>query len=376
MLRFLPLALIFLACTRDPAPGVGKVRQVEPTAVTSEVYGTTPAGEARLYTLKNDSLEVRISTYGGIITHLFAPDRNGEMADVVLGFDELDGYLGEYPYFGAFIGRYGNRIAEGKFTLDGQEYTLPVNNGPNSLHGGDVGFNRRLWQREEGSNNEPSITLFGTVPAGDQGYPGELTVLVTYTLKGNDLDILYEAGTDAPTPVNLTNHTYFNLAGGGPITDHELMIAADRYTPVDETLIPTGELAPVAGTPFDFTTPKPIGRDIEADDEQIEFGGGYDHNFVLNRVGKGLQSLIEVYEPTTGRTLEVLTTEPGVQFYTGNFLDGTNVGKGGVAYEFRTGFCLETQHFPDSPNQPSFPSTILRPGEKYESRTVYRFGSR
>ena len=382
---FLLLSALLYACESEPRRS--DTRAPEDTAessglsVTQAAFGQTPDGPVTKYTLENaNGMQVSVINQGGIITEILAPDRDGNMADVALGFDSLGGYLGDYPYFGAFIGRYGNRIAEGKFELDGEQYTLPVNNGPNSLHGGLRGFDKKYWTAtplEE--NDRVGVRLTGTSPDGEEGYPGTLTVTVDYWLDDdNALTLDYTAETDRATPVNLTNHTYFNLggAGNGDILGHELMIAADRYTPVDETLIPTGELRSVEGTPFDFREPTPIGERIEADDEQIRFGGGYDHNFVLNRRGQGLREIATVYEPQSGRTLEVETTEPGVQFYSGNFLDGSNIGKGGQPYELRTGFCLETQHFPDSPNQPDFPSTILEPGETYRSTTVYRFGVR
>ena len=349
--------------------------------IGADTFGQVEGADITRYTLENEAgMAVSVIDYGGIITSIMAPDKNGRLGDVVLGFDDVGGYVSENPYFGAFIGRYGNRIAKGKFTLDGEEYTLATNNGPNSLHGGVMGFNKKKWTAtplEE--SDRVGVKISGTSPDGEEGYPGNLDVSVTYWLNNdNELIMEYAASTDAATPVNVTNHSYFNLrgAGNGDILGHELMINASKFTPVDETLIPIGQHADVNGTPFDFTEPTPIGERVEADDEQIEFGGGYDHNFVLDRTGSGMSLAATVYEPTTGRTLEVETTEPGLQFYCGNFLDGSNIGKGDKPYDFRTGFCLETQHFPDSPNQPSFPSTILQPGEKYASRTIYRFGVR
>lgn len=351
--------------------------------VTQAPFGTTADGEAvDLYTLINaNGVEVRALTYGGIIVSLQVPDRHGQLDDVVLGFDDLAPYQARHPYFGAIIGRYGNRIAGAEFTLDGTTYTLAANNGPNHLHGGLQGFDRVIWQAESFEEADRVGVVFAyTSPAGEEGYPGTLQAQVTYTLTdANELIVDYEATTDQATPVNLTQHTYFNLAGddSGDILDHELMINADHYLPVDSTLIPTGERRPVAGTPFDFREPTPIGARIEADDPQLQWGpGGYDHTFVLNDEGDGLGLAARVYEPTTGRVLEVRTTEPGVQFYSGNFLDGSEVGKGGAVYAKRNGFCLETQHFPDSPNQPDFPDTILRPGETYTSRTVFAFSTR
>jgi aldose 1-epimerase len=311
---------------------------------------------------------------------LEAPDRDGKLADVVLGFDSLDGYLGKPPYFGAIIGRYGNRIGAGKFTLDGQQYTLAGNDHGNSLHGGLKGFDKVLWTATPKSTPEGQALLLHYVSKdGEEGYPGNLAVTVTYTLTDkNELKIHYSATTDKATVLNLTNHSYFNLAGAGSgdILKHELTLHADRFTPVDKGLIPTGKLEPVAGTPFDFTKATAIGARVNDDHEQLKLGLGYDHNWVLTRSGKGLATAAEVYEPSSGRALEVLTTEPGVQFYCGNFLDGTNVGKGGKAYQHRWGFCLETQHFPDSPNKPEFPSTRLAPGEKYDTTTVYKFSAR
>ncbi len=347
-----------------------------------EPFGKLPTGEeVQLYTLANKSgMEARIMNYGGILVSLKVPDRQGQLGDVVLGFDGLDRYVKENPYFGALIGRYGNRIAGGKFELEGKTYTLAQNNGPNHLHGGLKGFDKKLWSAESADSPDgPQLILRCVSPDGEEGYPGELRVRVTYTLTDdNALRIDYEATTDKTTIVNLTNHSYFNLkdAGATPILDHVLMIDADRFTPVDETLIPTGELRPVEGTPFDFRQPTPIGARIDADDPQLRFAGGYDHNFVLNRTGEGLTLAARVYEPATGRVMEVLTTEPGIQFYTGNFLDGTLTGKSGVVYQKRSALCLETQHFPDSPNHPQFPSTVLKPGETYRSTTVYKFSAR
>ncbi|HVS12688.1 MAG TPA: aldose epimerase family protein [Thermoanaerobaculia bacterium] len=351
--------------------------------------GTLPDGRvARVYTLINaHGLEARITDYGGIVLSLLAPDRDGILGDVVLGYDDLAGYLEVTPYFGAIVGRYGNRIAGARFTLDGGEHALAANDGPNHLHGGVVGFDKVLWSGEPIERADGAgVTLRYRSPDGEEGYPGTLDVEVDYVLNDrNELVIDYRASTDAPTPVNLTHHSYFNLAGKGDVLGHQLTVAASRYTPVDATLIPTGELAPVAGTPFDFRQPATIGARIGKDHEQLERGGGYDHHFVLDRADEGSSVSADgrlsarvlaarVTEPTTGRLFEVETTEPGLQLYSGNFLDGTITGKGGMVYQHRSGFCLETQHFPDSPNQPHFPSTILRPGEQYRSRTIYRFG--
>jgi len=347
--------------------------------VTKASFGTTPAGEAvDVYTMTNpQGMEVRAITYGGIITVLRVPDRDGRFEDVALGFDDLEGYLKNPPFFGAIIGRYGNRIGRGRFTLDGKTYTLATNNGPNHLHGGVKGFDKAIWQAESFKKDDVVGVIFShTSPDGDQGYPGTLSLRVTYTLTPrNELEVEYEATTDQATPVNLTQHTYFNLAGEGSrdVLDHMLTLHASRYTPVDATLIPSGGLATVEGTPFDFRMPTAIGARIAANDAQIRYGNGYDHNYVIDRTGDGLVPAAHVMEPSTGRVLNVSTTEPGMQFYTGNFLDGTLTGKRGHVYKRRMGFCLETQHFPDSPNKPSFPNTILRPGETYRSKTVFAF---
>ena len=358
-------------------------------APTSEPFGTLPDGTpVDLYTVTNaNGLVMKVTNYGGIITSLMVPDADGELADVVLGFDSVEGYTSEAyrqsnPYFGAIIGRYGNRIGGARFELDGQTYELAANNGDNTLHGGEVGFDKVVWDAEPFADERGQGLVFTrTSPDGEEGYPGTLDVTVTYTLTDDDeLVFEYGATTDAPTVVNLTNHAYFNLGGhdSGSILDHELMINADAFTPVDAGLIPTGEVRPVEGTPFDFRTPTAIGERIEADDEQIGLGPGYDHNWVIARdsaAGDGLVLAARVVDPESGRVMEVRTTEPAIQFYAGNFLDGSLTGKGGVAYERRTGFCLETQHYPDGPNQPDFPSAVLRPGETYSSRTVYAFSA-
>ena len=347
--------------------------------IKKEPFGKTKDGQAvDLYTFSNASgMEVRAMTYGGIILSIKVPDRNGKFDDVTLGFDSLEPYLANSTFFGALVGRYGNRIGKARFKLDGKEYKLAVNNGPNALHGGLKGFDKVIWQAESFDKPEGVGVVFRyTSPDGEEGYPGTLQVLVTYTLTDkNELTLDYHATTDKATPVNLTNHAFFNLAGPGvrDILDHQMMINADNTTPVDITLIPTGEIKSVEGTPFDFRKPTAIGARIDANDQQIKYGPGYDHNFVLNRKGEGLSLAARVAEPTTGRVMEVSTTEPAVQFYTGNFLDGTLTGKGGHVYKRRYAFCLETQHFPDSPNKPSFPSTILKPGETYTSKTVYAF---
>ena len=366
--------------------GTSEAPGAEPTSgatVTQQPFGVLTDGDSvKLFTLTNArGVEVKVITYGAIIVSLKVPDRSGALGDVVLGFDDLAGYLGETPYFGALIGRYGNRIGRASFQLDGTTYRLAANNGANHLHGGLRGFDKVVWDAQPLEGGSGAAVVFRrTSPAGEEGYPGALSVEVTYTLTdANALIFDYLATTDAPTPVNLTQHSYFNLAGdgSGDVLGHLLTLNADRYTPVDGGLIPTGELATVEGTPFDFRTPHAIGERIGADDEQIRRGGGYDHNFVLSRDAAAPDALVlaaRVEEPRSGRFLEVRTTEPGVQLYSGNLLDGTLTGKSGAVYGHRYGFCLETQHFPDSPNQPGFPSTLLRPGEEYRSRTVLTFG--
>jgi aldose 1-epimerase len=350
--------------------------------VTHEEFGRLPDGtQVDAFTLANaNGIVVRAITYGGIITSLRVPDRNGQLDDIVLGFDDLAGYLEENPYFGAIIGRYGNRIAGGRFTLEGQDYTLATNNGPNHLHGGITGFDKVVWQAEPFENGDSvGVTFSYTSSDGEEGYPGNLDVRVTYTLTAaNELVFDYYAVTDRATPVNLTQHSYFNLAGDASddILDHRLTVNADHFTPVDSTLISTGAIAPVAGTPFDFRSATAIGARIDQEQEQLRHGLGYDHNFVLNREDSTVTHAARVYDPQTGRLMDVYTTEPGIQFYAGNFLDGSITGKAGHVYGHRSGFCLETQHFPDSPNQPEFPSTILRPGEEYRSTTTYVFGVR
>ncbi|MCB9287623.1 MAG: galactose mutarotase [Lewinellaceae bacterium] len=377
--RIILFALLSLstACNSD-APNGNKEEQQGALSVEVADFGKTEEGAAKLYTLKNkNGMQVEITNYGGIITRLMAPDKEGKFDDIVLGFDNLADYQKDHPYFGAIIGRYGNRIARGKFFIDGQKYSLAANNGLNALHGGPTGFHKHLWKaREINREGFAGLELSRVSPDMEEGYPGTLNATVRYLLNNeNELLIEYEATTDKPTIVNLTNHSYFNLkgAGKGDILGHELRINADYFTPVDSTLIPTGELRPVEGTPFDFNTPTPIGKRINDKNQQLEFGLGYDHNFVLDRQGPGLELAASVYEPTSGRFMEVLTTEPGLQFYSGNFLDGTNIGKNAVKYDYRAGFCLETQHYPDSPNEPDFPSTVLRPEEKYQTETMYRF---
>jgi aldose 1-epimerase len=359
----------------DPAKGGTKVQ----AGIEKKDFGKTPDGTpVDLYVLTNASgMKAKVMTYGAILTELDVPDKNGRVGDVVLGFDELKGYLAGHPYFGATVGRVANRVAKGKFTLDGKEYKLAVNNGPNALHGGLKGFDKVVWKAEPVQVADGVAVKFTYLsPDGEEGYPGNLSVAVTYTLTNqNELKIDYTATTDKATPVNLSNHSYFNLTGtaSGHILGHVLMLAADRYTPVDATLIPTGEIKPVKGTPLDFTSPTGIGARI---DQLQGEPRGYDHNFVLNSEGKSLALAARVYDPKTGRVMEMYTTEPGVQFYTGNFLDGKVKGKGGLAYQKHHGFCLEAQHFPDSVNHPNFPSVILRPGKTYTQTTVYKFSVR
>lgn len=345
--------------------------------ISHQPFGQTKDGTpVELYTLRNrKGAEARISNYGGIVVSLKVPDRAGALGDVTLGYDNLAGYLKETPYFGALIGRYGNRIAKGKFTLDGKEYSLATNNYPNALHGGIKGFDKVVWQPKVLVTAQgPALELKYTSRDGEEGYPGNLDVTVLYTLTDdNGLRVDFTAKTDKPTVVNLTQHSYFNLAGSGDILDHVVMINADTFTPVDSTLIPTGVLQPVENTPFDFRKPTAIGARISQDNEQLKFGGGYDHNWVINKPAGELELMARVYSPKSGRVLEVLSTEPGLQFYSGNFLDGTITGKYDQVYQQRAAFCMEPQHFPDSPNKPNFPSTVLRPGQVYTHTMVYRF---
>jgi aldose 1-epimerase len=371
--------LIILSMLAILASAPSKAR--EKSVIKKEPFGNAPDGPVDLYTITNaHGMELRVTNYGGIIVSLRVPDKNGSVADVVLGYDKLDGYLKNSPYFGAIVGRYCNRIANGKFALDGVEYHLAKNNGPNSLHGGLKGFDKVIWHAEPFTNEQGSgLILTYTSKDGEEGYPGNLKTKVSYTLTNqNELRIDYEATTDKATPVNLTSHSYFNLTGegSGDILKHELTLYADRFTPVDQTLIPTGELRPVKGTPLDFTKPTPVGVRINDNYEQLLIAHGYDHNFVLNRKDDDLLLAARVHEPGSGRVLEVYTTEPGVQLYTGNFLDGTITGKHGHVYNKHAALCLETQHFPDSPNHANFPSTILRPGKTFRSRTAYRFSVR
>jgi aldose 1-epimerase len=351
------------------------------SGVAAVPFGKSDDGIAiTLYSLRNrQGMEARIMTYGGIVVSLTAPDRHGHYADVVLGHDTLAGYLKASPYFGALIGRYGNRIANGKFDLDGKTYSLETNNGPNALHGGIRGFDKRVWTvaKLQTTLVGPQITLTYLSKDGEEGYPGNLSVSATYTLMNeNALRLEYRATTDRDTVVNLTQHSYFNLRGQGDVLGHIVQINAHTFTPVNETLIPTGELRAVAKTPFDFRTPTAIGARLDAEDEQLKWGKGYDHNWVTDDPLGELKVQSTVYEPETGRVLEVLSAEPGLQFYSGNFLDGSITGKGGWVYAFRDGFCMEPQHFPDSPNHPQFPSVVLRRGDTYHNTIIYRFSAR
>jgi aldose 1-epimerase len=356
-----------------------KANKKEKASVKKEAFGETSAGVAvEQYTLTNShGMKAKIITYGAILTELDVPDRDGKLGDVVLGFDNLKDYLTGHPFFGATVGRVANRIAKGEFTLGGKKYKLAVNNGPNSLHGGQKGFDKVIWKAEAETLPDAAAVKLSYVSKDDEeGYPGNLGVTVVYTLTNdNALRIDYKATTDKATPVNLTNHTYFNLAGpkAGDILDHEMMIAADKYTPADDTLIPTGEIKSIKGTPLDFTKPHRIGERI---DQLKGDPVGYDHNFVLNSGGKELALAVRVREPKTGRIMEMYTTEPGVQFYTGNFLNGKEKGRGGVVYKKHWGFCLEAQHFPDAVHHENFPSIILKPGETYKQTTIYKFAAK
>ena len=364
-------AVMALACLAQTPPRKGP-------PVTHHPYGNMPDGTpVELYTLTNThGMRTEIITYGGAVVRLTAPDRRGKFDDVVLGMDNLEGYRSEPNFFGALIGRYGNRIGHATFPLDGKTYHVTKNEADNILHGGARGFDKRVWKAREAGGG---LELTYVSADGEEGFPGTLTATVVYSLTDhNELKIDYTATTDKPTVVNLTNHSYFNLAGAGQgtILNHEVTILADRFTPVDAGLIPTGELRAVKGTPFDFTKSTAIGARIENNDEQLKLGHGYDHNFVLNQAGGSLAKAAEVHEPKSGRVMEVWTTEPGLKFYTGNFLNGSVKGKGGIAYPLRAAFCMETQHFPDSPNKPKFPSTELQPGQTYHTTTVYRFSAR
>lgn len=347
--------------------------------IEKEAFGKLPDGrEAYLYTLENKSgMVVKVSDYGATIVSIFVPDKSGKLEDVTFGYDNVSGYANGTQFFGATIGRYANRIARGTFTLDGKVYHLPINNGLNSLHGGPAGFYKQLWTAEPVETKEgPSVKFTYVSKDGEEGYPGTLTATVTFTLtKDNALHIHYAAKTDKPTVVNLTNHSYFNLSGDPTksILDEELMINAKDYTPVDTTQIPTGKILPVAKTPMDFRKLTVIGSRINDDSEQLKIGHGYDLNWVLNDYNKKVRKVAELYDPSSGRVLDVYTDQPGIQFYSGNFLDGSQVGKKGIAYKFRTALCLETQHYPDSPNEPKFPSTTLLPGKTYQTTTIFKF---
>ena len=370
ILRTIAISGLFLAVT---------ITAEAKTKVTSQPFGKMPDGTpVDIYTLSDGAFEARIATYGGVVVSLKAPDRNGKTADVVLGFDDLDGYVTNFntpanAFFGAIIGRYANRIAHGSFTLDGKKYSLPQNDGQNTLHSGTHGFNNVVWKAKPVANG---VELTYLSKDGESGFPGNLSATVRYTLIKGDLRIKYSATTDKDTVVNLTNHSYFNLAGQGDILKNEVTLHASRFTPVDAALIPTGELKPVEGTPFDFRKATAVGARIGADDAQLHLGHGYDHNWVLDSGGGKLVEAAEVYEPSSGRVLKVLTDQPGIQFYTGNFLNGTIKGKGGKPDELRSALCLETQHFPDSPNHPDFPTTELKPGERYHTVTVYSLSTR
>lgn len=368
------------ATEKAPAkPGMAK------GTIAEKPFGTVDGKEVKLYTLKNSKgVTMTVMNYGAIVQSLLVPDRDGKMADVVLGYNTVDEYVKETPYFGCIVGRYGNRIAKGQFKIGTNTYTLATNNDPGGipchLHGGKKGFDKVVWDAQPVQRPDAvGLKLNYLSKDGEEGYPGNLNLTVFYWLnEKNEWEVEYEATTDKPTPVNVTQHSYFNFAGegSGDILGHRLMLKASKYTPVDKGLIPTGELAPVAGTPFDFTTPFAIGARVNDPHEQMQFGGGYDHNWVLDNQSGTLALAAVVEEPTTGRVMEIFTTEPGIQFYCGNFLDGKLVGKSGKPYNHRNGFCLETQHYPDSPNQPNFPSTILEPGQTYKTKTVFKFSTK
>lgn len=372
MLMFGSILLVFFGCA------TGKKEKDTEAKVTSQAFGKLPNGQAvTTFTMTNaQGMQMKVISYGGIITSLTAPDKSGAFEDIVLGYDNLEGYVEASPYFGAIIGRYGNRIAKGKFFLDSVEYQLAINNIGNHLHGGLTGFDKVNWDvAEVPTENGVALELKYQSVDMEEGYPGTLDITVTYTL-GNDntLQFDYLATTDKKTVVNLTQHSYFNLTGmKSDILNHEVSINADRFLPVDSTLIPTGELRSVEGTPFDFTAPKLIGKEINAENQQLTYGLGYDHCWVINEDDKEMTLAASVFEPVSGRAFDVLTTEPGIQFYSGNFLDGTITGKKGTVYKKRTGLCLETQHFPDSPNQNNFPSVTLNPGEVYQTKTLMKF---
>ncbi|MBL8268227.1 aldose epimerase family protein [Steroidobacter sp.] len=380
------LAGSLIGCSKPPPPAPPKApptpQELSKNTISKAAFGTLPDGTAvDLYTFVNaNGMEVRASNYGGIITALLVPDGDGKVGDITLGLKSFDDYVKNPPYFGAIIGRYGNRIAKGQFKIDDQTYKLPKNDGPNTLHGGLKGFDKVVWQAEP-FEKEDSVGVIFTYASkdGEEGFPGNLQTRVTYTLTDkNELSFEYHATTDKPTVVNLTQHAYFNLAGdgNGDVLGHEFTIYANEYTPVNKLLIPTGKVESVTDTPFDFRNKVKLGDRVNADDEQIKFGKGIDHNFVIKRKEPGLTLAARVSEATSRRVMEVFTTEPGVQFYSGNFLDDTLAAKSGKPYAKHSGFALETQHYPDSPNQPEFPSTVLRPGEEYNSKTVYAFSVR
>lgn len=349
-------------------------------SIKKEKFGVFEGKNVDIYTLTNKKgIEMKVTNYGCIVTSLKVPDKSGKINDIVLGFNELQSYLKKNPYFGAIIGRYGNRIANSKFSLNGKEYNLAKNDGPNNLHGGIKGFDKVIWDAGEIKDNKSIGIEFKYLSKdGEEGFPGNLSVTVTYTINdNNEFKIGYKAETDSITICNLTHHTYFNFSGegSGSILDHQVLIKSRRFTPIDSTLIPTGELADVTGTPFDFRSPAAIGKRINEDNLQLRYGGGYDHNWVLDRTDNSKELILaaSVYDPKSERKMDVLTTEPGIQMYSGNFLDGTLIGKSGKKYEKRSGFCLETQHYPDSPNKPDFPTTTLEPGKIYSTSTVYKF---
>ncbi len=387
LLSLLALGGLLGACGHHDME-TGKAPSTDTTAkgaeakLKKESFGKLPDGTpVDVYTLTNkNGVEAKITNYGATLTSIKAPDRTGKLDDVVLGYDSIDGYLAKNPHLGAIAGRYANRIANGEFKLNGKTYTLAKNNGPNHLHGGPNGFYKQIWTASDASGKDGQAVSFKYLSKdGEENYPGNLTAIVTYTLTDkNELKIDYQATTDKDTVLNLTNHAYFNLAGAGSgdVLGHELKINSKETTVVDKTLIPTGKMAPVAGTPFDFNKLTAIGARINDKNEQLEIGQGYDHNFVLATGGSLAAQAVEVYEPTTGRVMEVFTDQPGVQLYTANHLDGSIIGKGGKTYNKRGGFCLETQHYPDSPNKPNFPTTVLKPGEKFQSTTIFKFSAR
>ena len=377
-------ALLLSACNAGPKEAQEETSpadsptETEGLTISKAVFGETPNGQADIYTLTNkNGIEAKITNYGAILVSLKTPDKTGKMGDIVLGFDSLPGYLGPHPYFGATVGRYANRIAKGKFTLNDQTYSLATNNGENHLHGGPGGFGRQTWTAEEVKSDDAVGVKLTYISADmEEGYPGKMIAETTYWLNNKDeLKMDYTATSDKTTVVNLTNHSYFNLKGTGDILDHQLMIKSEAITAVDASLIPTGVLMPVEGTPFDFRTASAVGARIDDDHEQIKIGGGYDHNYVIKKETTGMELIAYIYETSTGRVLELFSEEPGVQFYSGNFLNGSQKGKGQI-YEYRSGLCLETQHFPDSPNQSDFPSATLKAGERYNTSTMWRFSVR